>query len=317
MTQRRTLYPIVEPYESGMFDVSDGHSLYYERVGTKGAKPAVFLHGGPGGGFGPSHRGQWNPEKYDVLLFEQRGCGRSTPQFSLEDNTTQKLIEDIEKLRTHHGADKWQVFGGSWGSTLSLAYAQAHPDRVTELILRGIFLSEEREYKWLFEYGASEIYPDEYARFLSVLPEGERDDPINAYNRILTGDDEEKKLEAAKHWSRWEAVTVTVLPDPKVMEHMQDAHQALAMARIETHYMRHGCFLDEGQLLRDVGKIREIPGVIVQGRHDSCTPPRSAWELKQAWPEVDLQIVDDGGHNYAEPGLLDGLVRATDRFAGQ
>ncbi len=315
MTDRRTLYPIVEPYESGMFDVSDGHSLYYERVGTKGAKPAVFLHGGPGGGFGPNHRGQWDPERYDVLLFEQRGCGRSTPQFSLENNDTQKLIEDIEALREHHGADKWQVFGGSWGSTLSLAYAQAHPDRVSELILRGIFLSEDYEYKWLFEYGASEIYPEEYERFLSVLPKSERGDPINAFNRILTGDDEDKKLEAAKHWSRWEAVTVTVLPDENVMSHMQDAHQALAMARIETHYMRNGCFLEDGQLIRNVDKIRNIPGVIVQGRHDSCTPPRSAYRLKQAWPEVDLQIVDDGGHNYAEPGILDGLIRATDRFA--
>ncbi|WP_265564531.1 prolyl aminopeptidase [Sphingomicrobium arenosum] len=317
MTKRRTLYPIVEPYESGHMDVGDGHSIYYERVGTPGAKPAVFLHGGPGGGISPSHRGQWNPEKYDVLLFEQRGCGRSTPFASLENNTTQDLISDIEKLRTYCGHDKWQVFGGSWGSTLSLAYAEAHPERATEIILRGIFFGEDYEYGWLFKYGASEIYPDEFDRFLSVLPPEGRDDPITAFHHILTGDDEAKKLEAARAWSRWEAVTVTLLPNDDVMAHMQDADQAIAMARIENHYMRHHCFLEEGQILRDVHKIRHIPGVIVQGRHDSCTPPRSAWELKKAWPEVDLQIVPDGSHNYAEPGILDGLIRATDRFADQ
>ncbi|MCM8557652.1 prolyl aminopeptidase [Sphingomicrobium sediminis] len=317
MSERRGLYEIVEPYESGMFDVGDGHSLYYERVGTPGAKPAVFLHGGPGGGISDSHRGQWDPELYDVLLFEQRGCGRSTPFASLENNTTQDLIADIEKLRAHCGHDKWQVFGGSWGSTLSLAYAQAHPERVDELILRGIFFGDEREYGWLFKYGASELYPDEFEKFLAVLPEDGRDDPIQAFHHILTGDDEDKKLEAARAWSRWEAVTVTVLPDPDVMAHMQDAKQALAMARIENHYMRHGCFLEEGEILAKMDRIAHIPGIIVQGRHDCCTPPHSAWLLAKAWPEGELQIVDDGGHSYSEPGILDGLVRATDRFAGK
>ncbi|WP_260482603.1 prolyl aminopeptidase [Sphingomicrobium flavum] len=316
MTERRTFYPPIEPYESGHLDVGDGHSIYWERVGTPGAKPAVFLHGGPGGGFGADNRRCWDPDKYDVLLFEQRGCGRSTPFASLEDNTTQHLIADIEKLRAMCGHEKWQVFGGSWGSTLSLAYSQAHPERATEIILRGIFFGDQYEYEWLFKHGASEIYPDEFEKFLAILPEEGRDNPIEAFHRILTGEDEHLKLQAARAWSRWEGVTVTLLPSEATLAHFDDAKQALAMARIENHYMRHGCFLDEGQLLANVDRIRHIPCVIVQGRHDSCTPPRSAWELKQAWPEADLQIVPDGGHLFNEPGILDGLIRATDRFAG-
>ncbi|NNC48812.1 MAG: prolyl aminopeptidase [Sphingomonas sp.] len=317
MTERRTLYSSPEPYETGMLDVGDGHSLYWERVGTPGTKPAVFLHGGPGGGISEGQRGQWNPELYDVLLFEQRGCGRSTPFASLENNTTQHLIADIEKLREMCGHEQWQVFGGSWGSTLSLAYSQAHPERATEIILRGIFFGDQYEYDWLFKKGASEIYPDEFEKFLAVLSEDGRDDPITAFHHILTGDDEDKKLEAARAWARWEGVTVTLLPSEQTLAHFDDAHQAIAMARIENHYMRHNCFLDEGQLLANVDRIRHIPGVIVQGRHDSCTPPRSAWALKQAWPEVELNIIPDGGHLYSEPGILDGLIAATDRFAGK
>ena len=316
MSDRRTLYPIVEPYASGMLDVGDGHSLYWERVGTPGAKPAVFLHGGPGGGMSPKHRGQWNPAKYDVLLFDQRGAGKSTPHADLNANTTWDLVADIERLRDMCGVDKWQVFGGSWGSTLSLAYAETHPERVSELILRGIFLFEQHELDWLYSYGASEIYPEGFDEFVSLIPEAERGDMIEAYRQRLTSDDPAVRLAAAKTWSKWEGVTVTLLPDEAMLADFTDDEHAIAIARIENHYMANKGWFEEGQLLRDVGRLAGIPGVIVQGRHDSCTPPSAAWKLKKAWPDVDLQIVPDGGHLYSEPGVLDGLIRATDRFAG-
>jgi len=315
MTDSRSLYPIAEPYASGMLDVGDGHSLYWERVGTPGAKPAVFLHGGPGGGISPNHRGQWNPEKYDVLLFDQRGAGRSTPHADLNANTTWELVDDIERLREMCGVAKWQVFGGSWGSTLSLAYAEAHPERVSELILRGIFLFEQHELDWLYTYGASEIYPEEFDAFIGLIPADERGDMIEAYRRRLTSEDPAVRLAAAKAWSRWEGVTVTLLPDEAMLADFTDDDHAIAIARIENHYMANKGWFEEGQLLRDVGKLAGIPGVIVQGRHDSCTPPAAAWKLKKAWPDVELQIVPDGGHLYSEPGVLDGLIRATDRFA--
>lgn len=317
MTERRTFYPHILPYESGHLDVGDGHNLYYERVGTPGAKPAVFLHGGPGGGFGDDNRRCWNPEKYDVLLFEQRGCGRSTPFASLDNNTTWDLVADIEKFREMCGHDKWQVFGGSWGSTLSLAYAETHPDRVTELILRGIFLSTQSEHDWLFTYGASELYPEAWDTFLAPIAGHTEKDNVTAYRKLLTGDDHAKKVAAAKAWSGWEASTVTLLPQPDVIDHFTDDDFAVAIARIENHYFIHDCWFTENQLIENVGKIRHIPGVIVQGRHDCCTPPAAAWALKKAWPEADLQIVPDGGHLYNEPGILDGLIRATDRFADQ
>ena len=315
MTERRTLYPIAEPYASGMLNVGDGHSLYWERVGTPGAKPAVFLHGGPGGGISPNHRGQWNPDKYDVLLFDQRGAGRSTPHAGLEANTTWHLVDDIERLREMCGHDKWQVFGGSWGSTLSLAYAEKYPERVSELILRGIFLFEQHEVDWLYKYGASEIYPEGWDDFVGQIPESERGDLVEAYRKRLTGDDADVRLAAAKAWSTWEGLTVTLLPDEAMLADFTDDEHAIAIARIENHYMATNGWFDEGQLLRDVGRLAGIPGVIVQGRHDSCTPPSAAWKLKKAWPDVDLQIVPDGGHLYSEPGVLDGLIRATDRFA--
>ena len=315
MTDRRTLYPIAQPYASGMLDVGDGHSLYWERVGTPGAQPAVILHGGPGGGISPNHRGQWNPDKYDVLLFDQRGAGRSTPHAGLEANTTWHLVDDIERLREMCGHDKWQVFGGSWGSTLSLAYAEKYPERVSELILRGIFLFEQHEVDWLYQYGASEIYPEGWDDFVGLIPEGERGDLVEAYRKRLTGDDADVRLAAAKAWSTWEGLTVTLLPDEAMLADFTDDEHAIAIARIENHYMATNGWFEEGQLLRDVGRLAGIPGVIVQGRHDSCTPPSAAWKLKKAWPDVDLQIVPDGGHLYSEPGVLDGLIRATDRFA--
>jgi proline iminopeptidase len=314
--QRRTLYPKIEPYKSGMLDVGDGHSLHWELCGNPQGKPAVFLHGGPGGGSSPDHRRQFDPQRYNVLVFDQRGCGKSTPYASLEANTTAHLVADIERLREMAGVDKWLVFGGSWGSTLSLAYAQAHPERVTELVLRGIFLFDQYEVDWLYkEGGASAIYPEQWDAFISLIPEGERGDLVEAYRRRLTSDDPGEQLRAAQAWSAWEGSTVTLLPSPATMEHFTSPDVAIAIARIENHYMANGGWLAEGELLRGAGRLRDIPGIIVQGRHDTCTPPKAAWALKKAWPEVDLQIVPDGGHLYNEPGILDGLIRATDKFA--
>ena len=317
--QRRTLYPAFEPYETGMLDVGDGHQLAWELSGNPDGKPVVFLHGGPGGGSSPDHRRQFNPEKYKILVFDQRGCGKSTPFASLENNTTWDLVEDVEKLRTEVAkVDKWQVFGGSWGSTLALAYAQKYPERATELVLRGIFLFQQYELDWLYkEGGASAVYPDKWDEFVALIPEDERGDLLTAYRKRLTSDDSEVQLAAAKAFSAWEANTVTLLPNPHVMEEFTEGHKAISIARIENHYMVAKGWLEEGQLLANADKLRGIPGVIVQGRHDTCTPPRAAWQLKQAWPEVDLQIVPDGGHLYNEPGILDGLVRATDKFASR
>ena len=315
---RRTLYPEIQPYQTGQLDVGDGHNLYWELSGNPNGKPVVFLHGGPGGGSSPEHRRQFNPEKYKILVFDQRGCGKSTPYASLEANTTWDLVEDIEKLRTQVAkVDKWQVFGGSWGSTLSLAYAQKYPERTTELVLRGIFLFDQSEIDWMYkEGGASCIYPDKWEEFLAPIPEAERGELVQAYQKRLTSDDADEQLRAAKAWSKWEGDIVTLLPSPATVEHFTTPEVAVAVARIENHYMANHGWLEEGQLLRDASKLKGIPGVIVQGRHDSCTPPVSAWKLKQVWPEVELNIVPDGGHLFSEPGVLDGLIRATDRFAG-
>jgi proline iminopeptidase len=315
MSERRTLYPPIEPYDSGMLDVGEGHSIYWERVGTPGAKPAVMLHGGPGAGCNPDHRRQWDPARYDVLLFDQRGCGRSTPFASLEHNTTWDLVADIERLREMCGHDKWQVFGGSWGSTLSLSYAETHPERVSELILRGIFLCEQSELDWLYKYGASELYPEEWERFVTHAAERGDGDLLTTYIALLDDPDPQVRKDAAAAWNRWEGVTVTLLPEEDTIDHMAEGENAVATARIETHYFRHKCWLESGQLLTGADKLRGIPGVIVQGRHDCCTPPSAAWALKKAWPEVDLQIVPDASHLFSEPGITDGLVRATDRFA--
>jgi proline iminopeptidase len=300
-----------------MLEVGDGHSLYWERCGTPGGKPAVFLHGGPGSGCSDRQRQQFDPARYDVLLFDQRGCGRSTPFASLDANTTWHLVADIERLREMAGHDKWLVFGGSWGSTLALAYAQAHPERVSELILRGIFLASQAESDWLYRYGASELYPEGWDEFSGHVPAVERDDLIEAYHRRLTSEDPAIRLAAAKAWSAWEGLVVTLLPDPEMMAEFTEDDHAVAVARIENHFFRHNCWLEPNQLLRDAHRLHAIPGVIVQGRHDCCTPPAAAWALKKAWPGVELQIVPDGGHLFTEPGITDGLVRASDRFAGK
>jgi proline iminopeptidase len=318
LNTRRTLYPEIQPYETGMLDVGDGHSLYWELSGNPDGKPIVFLHGGPGGGSSPEHRRQFNPEKYKILVFDQRGCGKSTPYASLEANTTWHLVEDIEKLRTEVSkVDKWQVFGGSWGSTLALAYAEKYPERTTELVLRGIFLFDQNEIDWMYkEGGASQIYPDKFEEFLAPIAEADRGDLVEAYRKLLTGHDQEVQLKAAKAWSKWEGEIVTLLPSASTIEHFTSPEVAVAVARIENHYMGNQGWLEEGQLLEDAKKLKGIPGVIVQGRHDSCTPPVAAWRLKHAWPEVELNIIPDGGHLFSEPGVLDGLIRATDKFAG-
>ena len=313
----RTLYPPIEPYESGMLDVGDGHSIYYERSGKRGGKPVVFLHGGPGGGFSPTHRQLFDPARYDVTLFDQRGCGRSTPYASLEANTTWHLVADIERLREKFGHAKWQVFGGSWGSTLALAYAETHPERVSELILRGVYTVTKAELDWYYRFGVSEMFPDKWERFLAPLKTAEeRADPVRAYRALLTGEDEAAKLAAARAWSTWEGETITLLPSPELSTAFADGHYALAFARIENHYFFHDAWLEDRQLLRDAHRLKGIPGAIVHGRYDMPCPARYAWELHKVWPDAEFHLIEGAGHAYNEPGILDRLIRATDRFAG-
>ena len=317
LTNRRDLYPEIEPYDAGMLDVGEGHSLYYERVGTPGAKPAVFLHGGPGGGITEWHRQQWDPARYDVLLFDQRGCGQSLPFAELENNDTWRIVADMERLREHCGFESWQVFGGSWGSTLALAYAQTHPERVTELIVRGVFLARQREKTWLYSYGASEIMAEAWDQFSGLIPESERGDLVKAYYARLTSEDEATRLAAAKQWSLWEGHVATLLPNPDLLEHFEDPATALPFARICARFFLDDFYLEEDQLLKNMDRIAHIPGIIVQGRHDICTPPGAAWALKKVWTNSALWIVDDAGHAAIEPGIIDGHVRATDYFAGE
>lgn len=315
MSDLRTFYPEIEPYETGMLDVGDGHRIYWERVGTKGAKPAVFLHGGPGGGTNPRQRRVFDPARYDVLLFDQRGCGRSTPHAELEANTTWHLVADIEKLRALMGVEQWLVFGGSWGSTLALAYAETHPGRVSEIVLRGVYTLTKAELDWYYQFGVSEMFPDKWERFVAPIPDAERGDVMTAYRRRLTSEDRATRIEAAKAWSRWEGETITLTPDPVTSDPFGEDEFALAFARIENHYFLHGGWLEEGQLLRDVHRIRPIPGVIVHGRYDMPCPLRYAWNLHKAWPEAEFHLIEGAGHAFSEPGILDRLIRATDRFA--
>lgn len=313
----RRFYPPIEPFEHGMLDVGDGHRVYWERCGNPGGKPAVFLHGGPGSGCSPDQRRVFDPEQYCITLFDQRGCGRSTPHASLEANTTWDLVADIERLREKFGVDKWLVFGGSWGSTLALAYAQKHPGRVSEMVLRGIFTLRREELRWFYQEGASWLFPDEWEHFLAPIPAAERHDLMAAYRRILTGPDDAARDRAAIAWSQWEGRTITLLPDPNFDRAHGNAHFAIAFARIENHYFVHDGFVEEGQLLRDAGKLRDIPGVIVQGRYDVCTPAKTAWDLHRAWPEAEFHLVTEAGHAFKEPGILDRLIRATDGFAAR
>lgn len=317
MTELRTLYPEIEPFDSGMLDVGDGHTVYWERVGTRGAKPAVFLHGGPGGGCSPTHRRAFDPEKYDVMLFDQRGCGRSKPHAELEANTTWHLVADIERLRGMMGVDKWQVFGGSWGSTLTLAYAETHPECVSELILRGVYTLTRAELEWYYQFGVSQMFPEKWERFIAPIPEAERGDLMGAYRRRLVSDDRALQLEAAKAWSLWEGETITLLPDPGLTEQHGGDDFAIAFARIENHFFVHGGWFEEGQLLRDAHKLTGIPGVIVHGRYDMPCPAHYAWQLHKAWPDAEFHLIEGAGHAFSEPGILDRLIRATDQFAGK
>ncbi|TWG67630.1 MULTISPECIES: prolyl aminopeptidase [unclassified Aminobacter] len=316
MSALRTLYPEIEPFETGFLDVGDGHRIYWERVGTRAAKPAVFLHGGPGGGIAPTHRRLFDPELYDVILFDQRGCGRSTPHAELEANTTWHLVADIERLREMAGFEKWLVFGGSWGSTLALTYSETHPDRVSELVVRGVYTLTKPELDWYYQFGVSEMFPDKWERFLAPIPEEERGDLMAAYRKRLTHPDRKVQLEAARAWSLWEGETITLLPNPNAASFGEDDY-ALAFARIENHFFTHGAWLDEGQLLRDAHKLRGIPGLIVHGRYDMPCPAKYAWLLSKAWPDAEFYLIEGAGHAYNEPGILDRLIYATDKFAGK
>jgi proline iminopeptidase len=313
----RTLYPEIEPFETGMLDVGDGHTVYWERVGTKGAKPAVFLHGGPGGTISPRQRRVFDPKRYDVILFDQRGCGKSTPNASLEANTTWHLVADIERLREMCGFDQWLVFGGSWGSTLALAYAETYPQRVSELVVRGIYTLTRAELEWYYQFGVSEMFPDKWERFLAPIPEAERGDMMTAYRKRLVGSDRRAQIEAALAWSTWEGETITLLPEPETSDPFAKDDYALAFARIENHYFVHAGWLEEGQLLRDAGKLKDIPGVIVHGRYDMPCPAKYAWRLHKAWPKAEFFLIEGAGHAFSEPGILDRLVYATDKFAGK
>ena len=317
-TDYRPLYPEIEPYDSGQLAVDERHTLYYEQCGNPQGKPVVFLHGGPGGGAGPSSRRFFDPEHYRIVLFDQRGCGRSTPHADLVDNTTWHLVDDIERLRTHLAIERWQVFGGSWGSTLALAYAQSHPARVTELVLRGIFMLRRAEMLWFYQQGASALFPDVFEAYRDHIPMGERGDLISAYYRRLTSDDETVRLEAARHWSGWEGATSYLKPSRDYMNTTTASRFALAFARIECHYFVHGGFFErDDQLLRNIDVIRDIPTVIVHGRYDVVCPLANAWDLHRAWPQADLRITPDAGHSAFEPGNRHALLEATDAFRGR
>jgi proline iminopeptidase len=311
----KDLYPEILPYRAEHLAVDDRHSLYIEQVGHADGLPALFLHGGPGAGCEPYHRRFFDPERYRVVLFDQRGAGRSTPHAELSDNTTWDLVADIERIREHLGIERWLVFGGSWGSTLALAYAQAHPQRVSALVLRGIFLCRPHEIAWFYQQGASRLFPDYWEDFVGPIDPAERGDMLAAYHRLLTGEDELRRLAAARAWSVWEGRTATLLPDERVAAHFAQAHVALSMARIECHYFRHDAFLRPNQLLEDAPRLAGIPGVIVHGRYDVICPLENAWELHRAWPGSELLIVPDAGHSAAEPATRSRLVEATDRFA--
>ena len=312
---RRTLYPEIEPFDSGMLQVSQLHNVYYEQCGNPDGKPVVFLHGGPGAGCNAKSRRFFDPKHYRIVLFDQRGSGRSKPHAELRENTTWDLVADIERLRNHLKIDRWQVFGGSWGSTLALAYAQKHADRVTELVLRGIFMLRRWELEWFYQKGCDAIYPDAWEAFLAPIPVVERADMMGAYHRRLTSDDSAVRLAAAKAWAVWEGGTSFLLQDADYIKSTASDEFALAFARIECHYFINGGFLDvDDQLLRDAKKLRDIPAVIVQGRYDVVCPVRSAWDLHRAWPQADLRIVPDAGHSALEAGITHELVSATDRF---
>lgn len=310
----KSLYPHLEPFEVSFLEIDD-HKIYYEVSGNPNGKPAIFVHGGPGGGGSTEVRRFFNPELYKIIVFDQRGCGRSKPHASLKDNTTWHLVSDMEKIREELGIEQWLVFGGSWGSTLSLAYAQAHPARVSELVLRGIFMLRKKELDWFYQEGASKIFPEPWQEFLEPIANDKRDNLMDAYRELFYGDDQEKKLEAAVAWSKWEAATSSLLISKSRVDEFQDPEFALAFAMIENHYfVNNGFFKDENQLIENLEVIRHIPAVIVQGRYDVVCPMESAWELASAWPEARFIITPNSGHSAFEKENINALVNATDSF---
>ena len=309
------LYPEIDPYNQFNLKVSNLHTIHIEESGNPNGKPVIFLHGGPGGGIEPIYRQYFDPEKWRIIIFDQRGCGKSTPHAELAENTTWELVDDIEKIREYLGIEKWVVFGGSWGSTLSLSYAITHPERCKALVLRGIFMIRNKEIDWFYQEGASNIYPDAWEQYVKPIPEDERHDMVAAYYKRLTSKDESVRLEAAKAWSIWEASTSKLIQSDDYLHQFEDAKVAEAFARIECHYFTHGGFFkSENWLLENVDKIRHIPTVIVQGRYDVVCPMVSAWELHRAFPEADFEIVQDAGHSMTEKGIAAKLVKYTDKF---
>lgn len=309
----KTLYPEIEPYSTGFLKVTELHTLYFEEVGNPRGRPVVFLHGGPGGGIIPNYRRYFNPEKWRVILFDQRGCGKSTPFAELRENTTWDLVADIEKLREHLSISKWAVFGGSWGSTLALAYSITHPSVCTELFLRGIFLLRKKEIDWFYQEGCSKIFPDAWEDYIKPIPLDERHDFVQAFYKRLTSDNPKTRKAAARAWSVWEGSTSKLIPDTDVVARFGEDEFADAFARIECHYfMNKGFFSEDNYLINNVDKIRHIPTTIVQGRYDVVCPPESAWELHRAFPEAEFHLIADAGHSLSEKGITDALIRATD-----
>lgn len=307
----RPLFPEITPYNDFFLKVDDTHELYVEECGNPDGFPAVFVHGGPGAGCETWHRQFFDPELYRIILFDQRGAGRSRPHASLANNTTTHLVDDMERLRERLGIDKWLVFGGSWGSTLALVYAQTHPERVTGLILRGIFLCRPKEIDWFYQQGANRIFPDYWESFIEHIPEEERHNLVQAHHKRLVGDDEVARMASAKAWSIWEGRASNLHQKKSVVDFFGSAHTAMALARIEAHYFVNNSFLDDNQILKNMDRLQEIPGVIVHGRYDIVCPLESAWELHQSWPGSVLEIIPDAGHSASEPGITDALVRAT------
>lgn len=310
------LFPQIEPYTEFFLPVSDLHTIHVEEAGNPEGSPVIFLHGGPGGGIEPVYRQYFNPRKYRIILFDQRGCGKSTPFSSLEENTTWDLVADIEKIRTHLGIDRWVVFGGSWGSTLALAYAETHPESVKALILRGIFMLRKSELDWFYQDGASHIFPDAWEEYLKPIPANEQDNLLEAYYKRLTAEDKDVRQQAATAWSVWEGSTSKLIPDENLKEKFSNSDFSEAFSRIECHYFLHGgWFKPEDQLLRNIHRIRHIPATIVQGRYDIVCPATSAWDLHRAWPEAEFYLIPDAGHSVTEPGIRSRLIETTELYA--
>ena len=311
-----TLYPAIKPYATHNLQVDSVHEIYVEECGSPDGIPVLFIHGGPGGGCSKIDRRFFDPEKYRIVLFDQRSCGRSKPHAGKKDNTTGLLLDDIEYIRTALDIDRWILFGGSWGSTLSLLYAQAHPKRVMAMILRSIFLARQSDLDWTYsEGGASQIFPDQWQDFLAPVPVGERGDMVSAYHALLFGDNELARMSAAKHWAMWGGRIATLRPNQEVIDHCADPHRALAMSRIECHYFKNHAFIQENQIIENMNLVAKIPGVIIHGRYDMVCPLENAWQLAEHWPEAELHIIRDAGHASLEPGIIDALIRATNEFA--